>query len=159
MRDALLYWVFIPAIVICGGKAIDILLGLSTFAEIDIVLVPGSLLITAGSIFIFQSMKDLLEFGRSTVNPLSPPKELVKQGAYRICRHPMFLGYDIAALGIVMFFRSPGMLFISYPLFIAYETCFLIKEEKILALRFRDAFKEYRERVSFLIPIKFTGDK
>jgi len=153
--DSLLYWFFIPAAVICAGKAFDVLVGLGAFADTNMLVVTALLLITAGSTLICQSMKDLLEFGGGTVNPLRPPRELVKQGSYRICRHPMFLGYDIAALGVVLLFCSPGMLIFSYPLFIFLEVRFLRKEEKILKMRFRDAFEDYQRRVGFLIPINF----
>lgn len=155
VRDSLLYWFFIPAAVICAGTVFDILLNLAPFTETNTVAVPALLLLTAGSTLICQSMKDLLEYGGGTVNPLRPPRELVKQGSYRICRHPMFLGYDIAALGVVLLFCSPGMLIFSYPLLIVLEVRFLRKEEKILKIRFRDAFEDYQRQVSFLIPIHF----
>lgn len=155
LHYALCYWIYIPVLVILSGKVVDILFGLPALPHNRFTIAVGVLLLASGIALIWRSMRDLSVYGEGTANPLRPPRKLVTEGCYAICRHPMFLGYDMAALGVVILMRSPGMLFISYLLFIAYEICFLKKEENILALRFHDAFEDYRKRVSFLIPIKF----
>ena len=100
-------------------------------------------------------MKDLALYGDGTPNPLAPPKRLVTEGSYRLCRHPMFFGYNMASLGVALFLRSPGILFLSYPVFIFYEISFLRKEERKLERRFPQAFQTYRERTPFLVPFVF----
>ena len=74
------------------------------------------------------------------------------EGSYGLCRHPMFFGYDLAALGVVLLFRSWGMLLFAYPVFILMEYRFLRDEEKKLEKRFGEQFAAYRKRVPLLFP-------
>ncbi|MDA8165532.1 MAG: methyltransferase [Desulfobacteraceae bacterium] len=67
----------------------------------------------AGLLLIRRAMRDLEALGQGTPNPARPPRRLVTAGSYRWCRHPMFLGYDLAALGVVVLCRSLGALAIS----------------------------------------------
>jgi protein-S-isoprenylcysteine O-methyltransferase Ste14 len=153
IRDALIYWIYIPAGVIISGKIIDETFNLERLPGGAALKIIALLLLAAGLIIIWKSMLDLSRFGNGTPNPRRPSRILVTRGMYSVCRHPMFLGYDLAALGIVLLFRSPGMIFISYPVFIFLEIRFLIREERILRRRFRERFAEYSERVDFLVPL------
>ncbi len=153
IKDGLNYWIYIPASVIVGGLAADRLIGLSSFPVNMAITATAALLIIIGTAFIQRSTKDLSVYGDGTPNPLRPPKRLVVQGSYGFCRHPMFFGYDLAALGVVMLFGSWGMLFVSYPLFILLEYLFLKKEEQKLEKRFGESFNEYQKKVSLLIPL------
>jgi len=152
LRDALIYWIYIPASVIATGKVIDMLFGFSLLPDHAAVSAAAVLLLVCGSAIIWISMNDLTRHGGGTANPLYPPRALVSQGVYSISRHPMFLGYDIAALGVVLLFHSISMLVISYPLFMYFEIRFLKREEALLEKRFQDKFIDYRDKVSFLIP-------
>ncbi|RJX18330.1 MAG: isoprenylcysteine carboxylmethyltransferase family protein [Desulfobulbus sp.] len=151
IRDALCYWLVIPAAVIASGKAIDILLGLPDFSSGPLRMVLTGALFPAGLILIFLSMKDLSD-GGGTPNPRRPPKKLVTARSYSLCRHPMFLGYDLCALAVVLWFRSPGMLLISFPVFLLLQIRFLRKEEKILRGKFRQHYTDYAARTPFLLP-------
>jgi len=154
VRDALIYWVLIPLAVILSGKGFDVFLGFPEIPYSKTLLVAALILFVPGLWLIWASMRDLGETG-GTPNPLRPPKKLVTTGSYSICRHPMFLGYDLCALAVVLLFRSHGMLWISFPIFIVLEIRFLLKEEKILLARFRQSYPPYRERTSFLLPLSF----
>ena len=152
IKDGLNYWVTIPAAVIAGGAIVDRLFLFPSLPQSRGIVAAALLLLVIGAVFIRKSTKDLAEYGDGTPNPLRPPKRLVVEGSYRLCRHPMFLGYDLAALGVVLLFRSWGMLVVSYPLFILLEYRFLKGEEKKLEKRFGMTFIEYRNRAAFLIP-------
>jgi len=150
IRDALLYWLFIPLVVILSGLVIDFLLGLQTLPTIPPLL--PALLIFLGLLLIYLSIRDLTILGQGTPNPRCPPKILVTGHTYSLCRHPMFLGYDMAALGVIMLFASAGMTFISFPVFIFLQIRFLRQEEVTLARRFRSSHAEYRRGVPFFLP-------
>ena len=64
----------------------------------------------------------------------------------------MFLGYDCAALAVVLLCRSPAMLLVSYPAMIVWQVLFLRREERVLVKRFRDEYPMYKRRVPFLWP-------
>jgi len=152
LRDALVYWFYIPAAVIAGGVAVDRLLGVPPVTAGIWLPATAVALLAAGGWFIARATRDLQRLGEGTPNPRFPPRALVSGGVYACCRHPMFLGYDLAALGVVLLWRSPGMLCLAYPLFIALQLRFLRKEEAILRRRFGASFEAYRRRVPLLIP-------
>lgn len=152
LKDTLLYWIYIPAAVIGGGILVDLALGLSRFGRHTIISALAALLLVAGAAMIFRSMRDLEVLGHGTVNPKSPPKRLVTSGSYALCRHPMFLGYDLAALGVLLLIGSPGTLFAAYPVMILLEWRFLRREEQKLERRFGDQYRSYRDRTPFLLP-------
>lgn len=159
VRDALRYWIYIPALVILSGRAADMLFGLPALPRSGFATAAGVSLLAAGTALIWKSMRDLSVLGEGTANPLRPPKRLVTEGSYAVCRHPMFLGYDAAALGAVLLMRSPAMLFFSYPLFILWEVRFLLKEERILNMRFQGMFNNYKSQAGFLMPFLKTGGR
>jgi len=155
IKDALIYWVYIPAGVILGGRMVDWVFSIQLFSKHFFFVASSVFSFILGLIFIQRSMKDLALYGDGTPNPMVPPKRLVTEGTYRLCRHPMFFGYDMAALGVALFLRSPGTLLLSYPVFIFFEISFLRKEERKLERRFPQAFQAYREGTPFLVPSVF----
>jgi protein-S-isoprenylcysteine O-methyltransferase Ste14 len=151
LRDAARYWLVIPATVIVSGKVIDFLFSLPLFSPSPFLTSFAIVLLLAGLVLIWLAMREMAVAG-GTPNPRRPPKKIVTSGAYSICRHPMFLGYDLCALAVVLFFRSPGMLLISFPLFILLQVRFLRNEEKLLRRKFKQGYADYAGRTHFLLP-------
>lgn len=151
LRDAAIYWLVIPATVILSGFGIDLFAGLSPIPQLLILRISAFILLGIGLLFIWASMRDLTKAG-GTSNPLRPPKKIVTTGSYSICRHPMFFGYDLCALSVIILFRSPGMLCISFPVFLIVQIWFLRKEEKILRFKFKQLYTDYMKTTPFIIP-------
>ena len=152
LRDAALYWFAIPAAVIAAGKAVDFLFGLPLFSSPLFLTAFALILLLAGLLLVWLSIRDLAIAG-GTPNPRRPPKKIVTAGTYSICRHPMFLGYDLCALAVVLFFSSPGMLLVSFPAFLLLQVRFLRGEEQILKRKFKKAYADYADRTPFLLPL------
>jgi protein-S-isoprenylcysteine O-methyltransferase Ste14 len=152
LRDALIYWLYIPGAVLGGGKGVDLALGLSPLPGEGWLLALALVLLAVGGGVIQRATRDLQALGEGTPNPRFPPRNLVIGGIYAWCRHPMFFGYDLAALGVVLLLRSPGGLLVAWPLFIALQLRFLRREEGLLRKRFGLRFEEYRRRVPLLLP-------
>ncbi|OQX15581.1 MAG: hypothetical protein BWK76_12920 [Desulfobulbaceae bacterium A2] len=152
LRAACFYWLLLPALVLGGGLLLDRLLGLPRFSLSGLPLAGAVVLVLTGCAFIFQSTRDLERLGGGTPSPAQPARRLVTGGSYALCRHPMFLGYDLAALGIVLLLGSFGALLVGLPLMLLWELRFLRREEHILFLRFADEFARYRCRVPLLLP-------
>ncbi len=160
LRDALIYWLYLPAAVIGGGWGTDALLHLPPLpVPRGPLLGVVAVLLIAGVGLIQRATADFKRLGDGTPNPQAPPKRLVTGGSYALCRHPMFFGYDLAALGTVLAFRSWGMLLIAYPLLLAGQIRFLKKEEARLLRRFGMEYEAYRQRVPFLLPGPFREKK
>jgi len=152
LRDAALYWVVIPAAVLGAGTLVDMTLGLAPAAFGSAQSAAGYVLIGAGMVLIWRSYADLAQAGQGTPNPLRPPKKLVASGSYLLCRHPMWLGYDLAALGVIVILGSWGALVVAYPLMLYFSARFLKKEEKILSLKFKNDYYSYQKQTPFLLP-------
>ncbi len=152
IRDGLVYWVYLPAAVVGGGWALDRLAGLPPLPGGWWLTGAAGLLFLAGNALIGRSMRELQTFGEGTPNPRFPPHRLVTAGSYSWCRHPMFLGYDLAALGVILGLHSTGMLAMGGTLFFLLQISFLRREEKLLEKRFGADFRAYRQRVPFLLP-------
>ena len=151
LRDGFIYWFLIPLAVILSGKGIDVIAGFPPLHRLPFLRISAYILLVVGLLFIWWSMHDLAKAG-GTPNPLRPPKKIITSGSYSVCRHPMFLGYDLCALSVVLILRSPGMLFISFPVFLFFEIRFLRKEEKILRLKFKKLYVDYMHTTPFIFP-------
>lgn len=152
MVAAFVYWVAVPGAVLGTGWGTDRLLGLSTMPGRGLRLGAGSALVLVGVALVTWATNDLSRRGHGTPNPLEPPRTLVTSGAYRLCRHPMFLGYDVAAAGVVLAVGAWGSLVVAYPLFLALQVRFLRREEERLVSRFGAAYRAYRGETPLLLP-------
>lgn len=152
LQDAALYWLVIPTAVIASGKAVDFLFGLPVLPPPPYLTAITLILLLAGLLLVWRSTRDLAHAG-GTPNPRRPPKKIVISSTYSLCRHPMFLGYDLCALAVVLFFRSPGMLLVSFPVFILLQVLFLRREEQVLLRKFKKPYADYADRTPFLLPL------
>ena len=137
---------------ILSGLVLDRFFALPAIPASVALVGSASLLVAAGTWIIHRATRDFEKIGLGTPNPFRPPKVLVTTGVYRWCRHPMFLGYDLAALGVTLLLRSWSMLLLSLPLMLLWQLRFLKKEEELLSRRFRDDYDAYRRQVPMLLP-------
>jgi protein-S-isoprenylcysteine O-methyltransferase Ste14 len=149
-RAAILYWLIIPAAVVSSGLFLD--QWLPSWQAGGGPRVAAGLLVVAGCALVQKATIDLSHYGQGTPAPQDPPRRLVTAGSYAWCRHPMFLGYDLAAWGVGFLLVSPGMLLVSLPVMLLWQWLFLRREERLLDKRFPESWPEYRQRVPLLLP-------
>ncbi len=78
-------------------------------------------------------------------------RELVTDGIYAVCRHPVYAFAMVAICGLAVLFRSWIML--AVPLVTYLAALILIREEdELLARRFGQAFLDYRRKVPAFFP-------
>ncbi len=152
VRAACFYWVWLPGMVIGTGVLLDRIFGFARWPGSFLCNTFAVLLLGVGGGLISKAHRDLAIIGGGTPSPAQPAKKLVMGGSYTICRHPMHLGYIVAALGVVLLCRSQAMLFICYPIFLGWQIWFLKKEEIFLAKRFGNEFTLYQQKVSLILP-------
>ena len=92
-----------------------------------------------------------LDFRRAgtTVNPTKPQAttSVVDSGVYRLCRNPMYLGFLLGLAGWATYL-SHVLPFLFLPAYVGYMNRFQIApEERLLAARFGDGYRQYRLRV------------
>ena len=76
------------------------------FPRRDLSMIAGlasALLTLAGSAFAVVVLTQL----RESFSIMAEARQLVTAGVYRLVRHPLYLGEEIAAIGVVMQFFSP----------------------------------------------------
>ena len=89
----------------------------------------------------------LLKKYKTTVKPNEKPTALIETGAFKISRHPMYLGMALILLGAGFILGSITS-FIGVVLFVtAMEIAFIPKEEKNLQEEFGERFENYRKKV------------
>lgn len=152
LRAALLYWLWLPGLVVSSGLLLDRWLGLQRLQHGVIANSAAITVMALGLALIAWSDHDLKDLGQGTPSPAQPTRLLVTGGSYRLCRHPMFLGYDLAAAATVFLTGSSAMIVVSLPLMLLWQFRFLRQEEHILGRRFGKQYASYRAKVPFFIP-------
>lgn len=86
--------------------------------------------------------------GEGTPAPIDPPKKLVGQGPYRICRNPMYVAVVTVLLGESICFGAPVLLGLAVLVFTAFHAFVRFYEEPHL----RGVFGEEYERFCAAVP-------
>lgn len=94
--------------------------------------------------------------GKGTPVPTVPTKNFLNNGPYRFVRNPMVFGYSLYLLGWAFWWDQTGALAVSIA--VAVLLCLDIKliEEKELAVRFGDAYLQYKKETPFIVPRFFV---
>ncbi len=151
-RAMLFYWLWLPGLVLGSGQLVDAVGGLRRLHPSPILITTALVMLAVGLGLICLADYDLRHRGLGTASPAMPTRRLVTAGSYRLCRHPMFLGYDLAAFAIIFMTGSMATIVVSFPIFLLWQGRFLHREELLLASRFGEDYHRYRHRVPLLIP-------
>ena len=77
---------------------------------------------------------------------------LVQEGPYRFVRHPVYLGWTVALIGVAVVLRSwAGLLSVAL-LYLPSAIWRAKLEEEALTRRFGRAWEDYRKHTGFLLP-------
>lgn len=113
------------------------------------------------AIFLMNcSMLILWANGKGTPAPIAPTQKLVTTGPYRYCRNPIELGTGGYFLFIGIWFDGlvTGLLCQIFGMILGYGYIKLI-EERELALRFGEPYKEYLASTPLFVPSLFGRGK
>lgn len=82
---------------------------------------------------------------KTTPSPLAPSKStrIVPTGPYAFSRNPMYLGLAMLLIGLCIYLANPLTL-LAVVVFVVYITRFqIIPEERLLLIKFGDAYADY----------------
>jgi protein-S-isoprenylcysteine O-methyltransferase Ste14 len=83
----------------------------------------------------------------TTIKPFELSKALIQDGAFRLSRNPMYLGFIGILLGISILLRSITPYFVVIAFVILIELAYIRIEERMLAAKFGPEWDQYRSRV------------
>ncbi|GMT42317.1 MAG: hypothetical protein IEMM0002_0728 [bacterium] len=109
--------------------------------------------IISGLAMVGWSALVLWNTGKGTPAPVAPTKKLVVSGPYGYCANPMELGLIFYCFGLGTYLDTftTGVI-ASFLVLIIGSAYNRLVEEKELALRFGDEYREYAKKTGFLIP-------
>ncbi len=140
------FWVALPAVLWKAAQVLDAALGWPAPRR-----PAGWLLAAAGLGLVAWSMAELWRTGRGLPVSALPPPWLATRGPYRLCRHPIYLGYDLAVLGVGLGVGSPSLAWIVAPLLAPAWLLYAAVEERGLERRFGERYRFYR-RLAGMLP-------
>ena len=86
--------------------------------------------------------------GRGTLAPIDPPRFVVRGGAYRFVRNPMYLANVAIIVGSGLLLRSWPLLVWAAVVFAAFHLFVVLYEEPTLRRAFGDTYDSYRRDVA-----------
>jgi protein-S-isoprenylcysteine O-methyltransferase Ste14 len=92
--------------------------------------------------------------GRGTPAPVDPPKKLVRRGAYKWVRNPMYLAVFAVVAGEAVFLNSAHIAVYFVCLACVIQVFVVLVEEEALRLRFGAMYEDYRRDVPRWLPRK-----
>lgn len=84
---------------------------------------------------------------RTPINPYRPVAAIVTSGAFRISRNPLYVGLDLAVLGLVLILDSLWGIPILVALLAVMHYGVILPEERHLEKQFGQAYNRYRAAV------------
>lgn len=121
----------------------------STYVPQD-VKVFGVVLTVIGLVIAIVARKILADNWSGAIE-FKKNHTLITSGIYKYMRHPIYTGILAMGLGAVLFYETPGLIFVS--LLVCGVLIFkLRKEEQLMLKHFPKEYTTYKKRVKALIP-------
>ena len=88
-----------------------------------------------------------LKRSQTTVKPFQQSSTLITDGAYRISRHPMYLGFILILFGASLLLGSTSPYIVMIVFAILMELLFIREEERMLEEQFQEKWIQYKSKV------------
>jgi protein-S-isoprenylcysteine O-methyltransferase Ste14 len=121
--------------------------------EFGVLFFLGASLIVSGSWLLLDSV--FVRFaheGRGTLAPIDPPRFVVRGGAYRVVRNPMYVANVAIILGSGGVFEAWELVAWAAVVLVAFHLFVVIYEEPTLKRIFGEDYEDYRRHVGRLVP-------
>lgn len=138
------FWVALPLVLIMLGRWLDTVLRLT----LDPLPWWGWILLVSGLGFLGWGALWLHIKGHGLPVSALPPPNLVVSGPYGLVRHPMYLGYNVALVGLALILGSWGLFIVGGPLFLLCWVVYARYEERGLLRRFGAEYRAYQTEVA-----------
>jgi protein-S-isoprenylcysteine O-methyltransferase Ste14 len=112
----------------------------------------GILLVGLGAGALLWCIWDFARFGRGTLAPVDPPKQVVRRGLYAHVRNPMYLGVVTALCGEALTFGARGIATWAAVVALGFHLFVVLYEEPTLHRLFGASYDDYRRDVPRWLP-------
>lgn len=112
----------------------------------------GAIIVAAGGVILFLTVRDFLVIGSGTLAPWDPPRKLVAVRLYRFVRNPMYVGVIVTIAGTAIFIGSPLVAVYAAIVAVAFHLRVVLYEEPVLARQFPEDWVAYSAKVSRWVP-------
>lgn len=152
----LFFFIFIPAFAYFVSQKASPNFPLLPILPSPVNILLGLIMTVLGFWLIIWTVAIFYQIGKGTPSPFIPTQKLVTIGPYKYSRNPMYLGVILWILGLGFILNS--LWFIIGGLLIPFIYLIYVKliEEKELEARFGKDYLEYKKKVPFLIPSRFS---
>lgn len=106
----------------------------------------GAAVLLVGGILLLGALKRFQEAG-TPPEPWAAATALATGGVYRFTRNPMYLGMALSLLGLALLAASPAALALTPVAVILCDRLQIVREERYMAGRFGQAYRDYCARV------------
>jgi protein-S-isoprenylcysteine O-methyltransferase Ste14 len=108
--------------------------------------VGGAVVAGLGVTIVALGRRELARQGQPT-DPGRPTTNIVTSGIYSLSRNPLYLGATCFLAGVALAFNLPWVLVLLLPSLVACHVVLIAPEERYLAARFGDEYREYAATV------------
>lgn len=139
----LVFWAALPAALWLAATRLDAAwLGAGT--PCALLGIPS---FTLGAALLAWGIAELWRGGGGLPVSALPPPRLARRGPYRVCRHPIYLGFHVALVGASAWAGSRGALLVLAPAFLPLWVLYALVEERGLRRRFGEDYRRYQREV------------
>lgn len=137
------------ALVLAVGLALDWLFPvyvLTVLMTSSVRLVLGLVLVAAGGALMTAAEHAFRRVG-TPVPPWKPSTALATTGVYAYARNPIYVGAVMAMAGLAVALAADWLLVLLIPMSFVLHRGVVTREERYLAAKFGDAYRDYAARV------------
>src|SRR5215472_13407276 len=149
---SIVWTIVIPGLVILYLPWMFFGLGAVPLNTCSLLQLAGLLLTSVGTIFLLVCIWEFVAYGRGTLAPVDPPKQLVVRGLYKYVRNPMYLSVLVVLVGEGLLTRSLGLFEYALGWFVWINLVVLLYEEPALCRAFGASYQAYSASVSRWLP-------
>ena len=134
----------VPAVLLADGSA---RFSLGSVRFVALALIVGGCWLLLDSVFARFARE-----GKGTLVPVDPPLFVVRGGAYRVIRNPMYVANIAILVGIAIVYGSWRVLAWAGVMSVMFAAFVVLYEEPTLLRQFGDDYREYQRNVGRWIP-------
>jgi protein-S-isoprenylcysteine O-methyltransferase Ste14 len=114
----------------------------------------GGALYTVGVALRYWAFAVLRRQWRVDVTDVGGERRLVREGPYRLIRHPLYLGACLEAAGMPLLLGAPAAAVLGLAGFVPFEVARAFYEERFLREIFGDDYRRYSSEVPAFLPFR-----